>query len=195
MYIVNNLTSKTVILADIRAEIGPRKVLDLEMVIDRHKIDRSRDLRRAIQGKQIRIVKYSVVRVEKEHEEPKIQIIKERIIEKEKIDEERLTILIQEAVRNRSIEEKTEIEDRVSKAVSGGLKEILSSIREQLNSVKISSDADIVEDTLIDPELLANLKQKSIAKISEEIETSGGDTGKRIVIKNRRNIDDLASEL
>ncbi len=198
MYIVNNITGKTVLISDLKAEIGPHKILDLEKVVDRASIDRSPNLRQALQTNRLRLVKHSVIKTKKQVVHENVKII-EKTIEREKIDEARLARLIRSVIQEEHTNNK-DIEDRVHKAIGGNLKEIVSDIRKEIQSgfsrVRIESpkEKNIVEESIVDPVKLAELQQNAIKKISEGIEISDTKKPKSIRLINKK-LDDLASEL
>ena len=192
------MTGKTVLISDLKAEIGPHKILDLEKVVDRASIDRSPNLQQALQTNRLRLVKHSVIKTKKQVVREEVKII-EKTIEREKIDEVRLASLIRSVLHEESINNK-DIEDRVHKAIGGNLKEIVSDIRKEIQSgfskVRVAGPAEktIVEESIVDPVKLAELQQNAIRKISEGIEISDTKKPKSIRLVNKK-LDDLASEL
>ncbi len=192
------MTGKTVLISDLKAEIGPHKILDLEKVVDRASIDRSPNLRQALQTNRLRLVKHSVIKTKKQVVHENVKII-EKTIEREKIDEARLARLIRSVIQEENTNNK-DIEDRVHKAIGGNLKEIVSDIRKEIQSgfsrVRIESpkEKNIVEESIVDPVKLAELQQNAIKKISEGIEISDTKKPKSIRLINKK-LDDLASEL
>ncbi|KKM23190.1 hypothetical protein LCGC14_1617740, partial [marine sediment metagenome] len=93
-----NLTNKAIILSDLRAEIGPHKMLDLEKVAERTAVDRSYDLRLALSTKRLRLCSQGVV---SKTSKPEVFVV-EKIIEKhhhhesgqQGLDEARLAALM-----------------------------------------------------------------------------------------------------
>lgn len=200
IFVVHNLTSRTIILSDLRAEVGPRKLLDLEKVANREDIDRSRDLKQALNSKKLALTRHSVVHANVNAKQPEITRVIEKTIEKTvstpAFDEERLSALIKKAVEEQMQAQKTErIEDSVSKAVSKSLGGLVASIRDQINSVQVSntqSKRDMTPE--IDPAKLAEISQKSVQKMSENIETGGSQKSRKINVVNK-NLNNLADEL
>lgn len=196
MYIVHNMTTKTVILADLRAEIGPKKILDLEKVSHRDIIDRSHDLRQAIQSNRLRLIKYSVVKTHAVAAKPDTPHETVKIIEKDKLDDDRLRDLIKQAIAEeigRTRDDSDSVEDTVTRIFRNGVKELQSSLRDQISNLNVSGNQPKeIEESIIDPERLAELQQQSVNKI--EIETSGANQGKKVKIINT-NLNDLADEL
>lgn len=197
MYIVNNMTGKTVLISDLKAEISPHKILDLEKVVDRASIDRSTDLRQALQTNRLRLVKHSVIKQNKTVKDS-VRII-EKTIEREKIDEAKLASLIRSVIKEESVNSQ-DLEERVEKAIGGNLQDIASDIRREIqtgfSNVKFDPESAKrqVEESIVDHVRLAELQQKAIKKISEEIEISDGKKPKSIRLINKK-LDDLASEL
>lgn len=196
MYIVHNPTTKTIILSDLRAEIGPRKILDLEKITHRDAIDRSHALRQALNNNQLRLVKYSVVKthVHRQSEEPNI-----KIIERDKLDDNRLKDIIRQTIveeMNKSANSNGNFEGTVKRVLSESVQDLKSSIRDQINNLNIvpNKGQDQEYEDIIDPIKLAELKQQSIKKISEDIETNKKRENKKINIVNTK-ISDLADEL
>lgn len=193
LYVVTNLTNKTITLTDLRAEIGPHKVLDLERVADRFSIDRSYDLQVAMQNKLLRLVKHTVIRTNRPVEAPppvETRVI-ERTIEKQvnNFDEQKLAAIVRQ-VMNEQKPAQPQPDDMAD--TKNDLKSLLESIRSQLNSVHpVRSD---INEPGIDPSRLADLQQKSIEKMSQEIETGGQREVKKIKITNT-NLKNLAGEL
>lgn len=198
MYIVHNLTNKTVILSDLKAEIGPRKILDLEKVAHRDAIDRSYNLRQAIDSNQLRLVKYSVV---KTHAHPNQDVSDRiRIIEKDKLDDNRLIDLIRQTITEemgRNQRPTENVEGAIKRVISSSVMDLKDAIRDQINNLSVPGgvvNKTPEEEQFIDPAKLAEMQQKSIKKMTEEIETGGKQESKKIKITNS-NIRDLASEL
>ncbi len=189
MYVVRNLTKRTIILSDLRAEIGPYKILDLEKIAHREAVDRSADLRTALKSSRLKLMSNSVLNKKPEKE---IQIV-ERIIEKhiekpseDGIDEEKL-----EAIMRRLLEEKIKQpvapQDNTSVILNA-----VAALKEQL--AKMGSEDGISDMPDIDPALFADLQSKAVEKISETIETGVKKTPKKVKLKNTRSTD-LANEL
>lgn len=183
-------------LSDLRAEIGPRKVLDLELVMERSAIERSRDLRQALHSNCLRLIKHSVIRTPEKIVDPPVRVI-EKTIEREKLDEKRLTKLIREVISDEmqnAPDRPVDVEDQIKRAVGNSVGDLVGSIRDQINSLQINPREENTLDTPIDPRQLADLQQKSINKISENIETGGDSKTQKIRIINP-NLRDLASEI
>lgn len=195
MYIVHNLTTKTVILGDLKVEIGPRKILDLEKVAHRDIIDRSYNLRHALDNGQLRLVKYSVVKTHAQQTEVSEKI---RIVETDKLDDNRLRDLIRQTITEEIGKTHTnDVEGTIKRVISSSVMDLRDSIRDQINTLTVPGriiDKTSEEEQFIDPAKLAEMQQKSIKKMTEEIETGGKQEGKKINIKNS-NIRDLASDL
>lgn len=204
MYIVHNQTTKTVILADLKAEIGPKKILDLERVAHRDHIDRSHNLRQAIQSRQLRLVKHSVVKSNKVvTAEPSVKVVEvekrvEKTIERDKLDDDRLKDLIRQTIAeeiSKGQQPAGDIAATVRDAVGSSVDALRDSIRDQLNNIQIAGPGQPEkEEQFIDPSKLAELQAKSINKITDDIETGGDQSGRKIKIKNS-NVHDIANEL
>lgn len=175
MYTVRNLTDRVVTLSDIRVEIGPKRIVDLEQIVDRDKIDRSHTLRQALEQQILSVVKQTVVKTHiQTGPKPEIRVI-ERTIERtiEKHNETKMS----------------DIEDKIQKTIEDTIKKSLSNLQ-----IHQSNEQQVIE-TIIDPAKLAELQQLSVSKISENIETNVNKQNKKISIINTKNIKDLASEL
>ncbi len=193
MYVVRNLTKRTIILSDLRAEIGPLKMLDLEKVAHREAIERSADLRTALQSRRLRLMSNGVKSVP-EKEIQVIEKITEKIIEKhiEKPSEDGMDEKKLEAMMRRILAEQTK-EPTSPKDNTNVILNAVAALKEQL--ANISSTKDGVSDMPdIDPVLFADLQSKAIEKISETIETGSKKVPKKVKLKNTRSTD-LASEL
>ena len=190
------------ILSDLRAEIGPRRILDLEQIAHRDIIERSRDLKQAIKTNRLRLVKHSVVKTRKVAKQPVPptiieKTVVEKTIEKHKLDEERLRNLIRDTVADEIQKgNREDIGETVRRAVGSGVKDLQDAIRNQLNNIHIVSPGEHQQsdEVNIDPEKLAELQQKSIERISDGIETSGPSKTRKVRITNS-NVRDLANEL
>lgn len=190
MYIVHNLTNKTVILSDLRVEIGPRKVIDLERVAERITIERSRDLRQALNTRKLALTRHSVIKAPAK-KTSEVQVVERVVNESSSLDENRIAEIVRKAVAD---EMKQKQDDTVQKAMATTMGGLVSQIRDQINSIQIPQQQDKQEPLPIDPAKFAEISQQSIERISEGIETSGGKQ-KRINIINKTDISNLASEL
>lgn len=195
MYIIHNLTSKTIILSDLRVEIGPRKILDLERVADRATIDSSRDLKKALAQRRLALTRHSIIETNR--------AVEPRVIERpaQGIDEEQLSRLIKQAVSDELSKHKPEhqpqpdIEETIQKAIVSNMGGLVDSIREEINNVRVEKPDQRQQDIPIDPEKFAELSQKTVEKLSSEIETGGQKKAKSVRIINKKSASDLANEL
>lgn len=184
MYIVHNTSGKTVMLVDLRAEIQPRGIIDLERIADRDMIDKSRDLRHALRTGVLQLGRHSVVYT---------QAKAVKAVEQEpKFDEDRLASIIRQVVSEEMKRDQTPTTPdigQIKDAVTMSVNDLLSQIRERINTPQ----KETIETT-IDPEKIAELSQKSIAKIAGDIKTGGADKQRKVQIINQ-NLRDLASEI
>jgi len=191
-------------LSDLRAEIAPHGILDLERVADRPMIDKSRDLRDALKTKRLHLGRHSVVRAKVEAHQP-VKIIEhtdhvtERIIEREKdgLSEAKVLELMRQVMSEQEAPKESEspdIQKIVSKAISEGVGQLSDSIREKLDSIKVAAPEGKIEELPIDPKQFADISQRSIEKISKDIEGNITKKGKKVSIINK-NIDNIADEL
>ena len=195
MYIVHNTTNKTIMLADLRAEIKPKGVLDLEKVVSRSAIDSSRDLKNALHYKWLQLGKHSIIRTRAKSPPP--QIVERRTIQRieKEIDEDKLAALIRRVIQEESQGNKApDIGEDLKGMVQGSIDTLISSIQDKLGSIQHQKEGEEVEEVVIDPAKFAEISQRAIEKISEDIETSGPKKPKKINIRNK-NIQDLAGEL
>lgn len=173
-------------LSDLRAEIKPKAILDLEKVVTRTAINNSRDLKNALSRKWLQLGKHSIIRTRAKPPPPP-QIIERRIekhIEKG-IDEDKLADLIRRVV-------KEEVQDGKSPDIGEDLKGLLTSIQDKIGNIQPQKGDEVEE--IIDPARFAEISQRSVEKISEDIKTSGPKKPKKINIRNKK-IHDLAGEL
>jgi len=171
-------------------------MLDLEKVADRAKIDRSYDLRLALNTSRLRLCSQGIV---SKTTKPEVQIIEvEKVVEKHHhhheqqpqsqppLDEARLLALIQQAVKQTSPQPQgTESNQQILDAMADLHKKIEAIRGDELKDLDLPS---------IDPVKLAELQAKAIDKMSENIETGNKKTGKKVILKNTR-LGDLANEL
>lgn len=199
MFIVHNTTDKTILLSDLRAEIRPRGILDLEKVATRESIDRSPDLKFALRTKRLQMGRHSVIHTKayKPNVAPTHVIERETVIEKE-LDEEKMAAVIRKVLAENEkpvapVQPKENIKEEVEKAVKSGMGELISSIREQLNNVQ-ASPSQKQSPFPIDPAKFAEISQKSIDKVAKEIETGDTKKPKKIQFINK-DLKGLADEL
>ena len=185
-YIVHNVTKKTIILSDIRAEIRPSMTLDLERFAHRESIERSHDLIQAIKGGKLKLVSHGMIKsfVINNPRNQVTEKITERVIEKQSFSQEQL----EEVVRKVVGESKgsTDIQKIINDALGTGLANITEVLKGQ--AVQI----DTVKESQIDPEKLAQMQQQAIGKVFEDMKT--GDGREKKVIQGKQ-LDDLANEL
>ena len=197
MYVVHNVTNRTVMLSDLRAEIKPRGLLDLERVANRISIEGSKDLQAALRAKILHLGRHSIIRSKQDattiHTESTV-----KVVEKERdLDEDKLAQMIRTALKeNETPVSEVDVQSQVKEAVKEGVDGLLSSIRDQLNSIQPviqSQPQDRSDDLAIDPEKFAEISQNAVEKISQEIETGRTKLGKKYKIN--RNLRDLADDL
>lgn len=181
MYLIRNTTSKTVILSDLRATIGPYKILDLEKISDRVNIERSYCLQVALKKKNLQLVKKTAIPV---------QVISTIETIKQEFDEHKLKDMIRDVLNEKETEN---IEDSVSRALTKSVQPLIESIRDKIQSGPQPVHENKIE-TNIDPTKLAELQQAAIEKMSESIDDQRIKQGKKIRIKNL-NPNQLADEL
>ena len=190
MYVVRNLTKRTIILGDLKAEIGPYKMLDLEKVAHREDVSRSRDLRSALKSAMLRLMSNSVV---KQKKEPEVKIV-ERIIEKHHtettIDEARL-----EAIMRKILSEKSTPPTQIQESIpTDKILDAVAALQQKIDTLGTGKEESLLDMPGIDPERLADLQSKVIEEMSKNIETGVRKTGKKVKLKDT-NLSDLASEL
>lgn len=176
-FIVHNITKSTIVLSDLRAEIGPGKTLDLEKIAARPAIDHSHDLRTAIDSKRLRLC--SPVTIDKPKAEKPIEVQPAIHI----LDEAKLT----EVMRNL-------LKEIQPNQVQHSNKDVLDAVAALHKQLATNNPTEITSDYNIDPEQLAELQSAAIAKISEGIETSSKKSNKKVVLKNT-GLGNLANEL
>ncbi len=190
MYVVHNVTNRTIVLADLRAEIKPRGVLDLERVTSRANIDSSNDLKSALRSKILQLGRHSVIRT-KEVAQPQSSTT---IIEKEaSLDETKIAEMVREAVRaEMQVPQIGDVNEVVRTAVSKGIDTLMGSLRDKINSVQPSTQQP-QNEPVVDPEKIAAISQAAIDKISNEIEGGQPSLGKKY--KTSKSVRDLANDL
>lgn len=196
-YVVHNLTKRTIVLSDLRAEIGPQKMLDLEKVAERAAIDRSYDLRLALNTKRIRLCSQGIV---SKTVKPEVLVV-EKIIEKhhhhkteiktEILDEARLAALMKKILlENQPAPQQVTVAPIDS---SQQILEAMTALQQKIDAMGGDDNAELSMPS-IDPVRLAELQAKAIDKMSADIETGIKKPGKKVILKNT-HLGDLASEL
>jgi len=183
-------------LADLRAEIKPRGVLDLERVTSRVNIEASNDLRAALRSKILQLGRHSVIRikeiVETEHTTTKV-------VERERdLDESKIAEMVRAAVKaeiqgqpqpDHKLDDVNEV---VRTAVTKGIDELMGSLRDRINSVQPATQQP-QNEPVVDPEKIAAISQAAIEKIGGEIESGAPSLGKKY--KTSKSVRDLANDL
>lgn len=186
-------------MADLKAEIGPRKFIDLTKIADQSAIEKSRDLKLALNSKKLALTRHSLVQVKtalKETLPTSTEITKvvektviEKIVEKNpSIDEDKLTDLIQKAI--------TSTLNQQNKTIESGFSGIMSSIRNQIINAQSSPMQQSKHiETEIDPAKIAEISQKSIEKMTNQMESNAPKPVKKFNVVNSKNLDKQADEL
>ena len=184
------------ILSDIRAELGPYKTLDLEKVVRQERVESSINLRQALDLGTLCLVKHSVVHGPRRHTEvlPNAMSKAEMELIMRKIMAEYQT----PPAEPQPIPEAKDNTEEVGKIFENKMDKLMDSIRQEINSISIA-DGDGnkrgggVPMPAIDQAKLAEIQQKAVAKLGDEVSASV-KKGRKITIKNRK-MDDIASEL
>ncbi len=196
------MTTRTVVLSDLRAEIGPKRVIDLEKIARRDAVEESHDLKHALNSKRLQLVKSSVVKKQTVVQRERVKII-EKVIHREKEDNQKLIEMLRQVVRE---EMPKQVESAVQEQKSPNMDGIADTIKSQIESMRsdirkqIGSFSPVSESKLgpaIDPEKLAEITEKPVQRITESLETSHmNKNAKKFVITNqKKNLDDMANEL
>lgn len=192
MYIVRNLTNQTIVLSDLRAEIGPYKMLDLEKVALREAIDRSGDLKFALSTAKLRLLNSGIIRENGLTSTQERVIEKHHYIEREKTD---LTEAKMMAMMRKLIQEQKNTSN--SNNVDQQVLDAVTALKNQISSLNISGETTTkggIEMPSIDPVKLAELQSKAITKVSENLKTGNVKNKRKVILKNTK-LDDLANEL
>jgi len=197
-FVVHNLTKRTIVLSDLRAEIGPQKMLDLEKVAERNAIDRSYDLRTALGTKRLRLCSQGVISTSPK---PEVHVI-EKLVEKhhhhhteehhhekETLDEARILAMMRAIIKEN--QQSTVVTAGDNKQVLDAVAALQQQIQLLGGSERKSSDVNLMPS--IDPAKLAELTSRVVNKMSEGIETGNTKPGRRVILKNTR-LSDLADE-
>lgn len=196
MYIVRNLTNRPVVLSDIRAEIGPHRIIDLENAVSRDNVERSNDLKQALLSKKLQFVKQTVIRAPVIHTEQKV-IEKTVEIHKSDFDENKLKEIVRSVMKEElNAANPQNIDDTVQKAMSSGMSKVLDTLRDKLNSINIQTPASTPGyiDVPVDPGKLAEMQQRVVDNLSKDIDSNKIKQGKKIKLIDS-NISDRAKEL
>lgn len=177
MFIVRNLTSRTIILSDLNAEIGPHKILDLSKVAEMSRIEHSSYLKDSINRGILQVVKQTYIPVKQSQ-----------------IDEDKLKDLIREVMNEKG---DVDIKKTVTDTVKNDLIPVIESIRDRINNISVTHSgqpADQIPEPSISPEKLAELQQKAIDQMSENLGGGESKQTKRIKLTNV-NTKNFADEL
>ncbi len=188
-YLVKNVTGTLVTISDLRVQIPPvtqgHPYFDLEAVAYIDDILRSKNLKEAFEKRSLQRVVQSRIRlnrpIKKEAAEPPVE---KTAPATSKQDTTQLVDLLRQAIRE---------ELRDSQRSTNSIAELMSSLRDRLNSVQTGSSPE--EGPKVSEIDLANLQRAELEKLANEIETSGGDKGKRIAIREKDDVRKQASEL
>jgi vancomycin resistance protein YoaR len=170
-------------------------MLDLEKVAERAAVDRSYDLRLALDTKRIRLCSQGVV---SKSAKPEVRIV-EKVVEKhhhhetetQVLDEAKLAALMRKIM----LENKVDAPQPVQSDSNQQILDAMNALNNKIESMGGSGTNDSISDMpAIDPEKLAELQSKAIAKLSDSIQTGIKKTGKKVILKNTK-LGDLASEL
>jgi len=167
-------------------------MLDLEKVAERVTIDRSYDLRLALDTKRIRLCSQGIV---SKTVKPEVRVI-ETVIEKHHhhntetqiLDEARLTALLKKIIlENQAVPQLAPVDS------SQQILQAMAVLQKQIASMGGDNGGEL-DMPSIDPERMAELQAKAIAKLSEGMETGAKKPGKKVILTNT-NLGDLANEL
>ncbi len=191
---------RTVVISDLHAEISPKKVIDLERVADIVQIQKSYDLKVALQQKHLQLIRHNIIETPQAAAKT-VKIIEkhtETIIERDKLEDERLVALIKAAVAESVPKQEVNVDEVVSRAVDakvGNVNTILSDIRDKIANFRLGGGPEQQGiETSIDPARLAEMAGKSVDKIAGELESTIKQS-RKIRITPTKSLDDLASEL
>ena len=201
---MENVSNRTVILPDIRAEIGPGKQFDFAKIARIIDIERSRDLFTAIKAKLLKFVKKSVNKIKVE--KPPSEDVFKRLME------EAVAEAIKKSSESKQVIDMTKIKETVERQIAASLKKQQQApdndkISEKLdNLIQMMSksggstgmagsagDADKVAEPQVSLEDLASITQKGVQNVASEIKSSGDNKPKKIKLDTRAI--DLAKEL
>jgi len=167
-------------------------MLDLEKVAHREAIERSHDLRLALDTARLHLCSAGVVSNRSKPE------IVERVIEKrteehhhhekKSLDEDRLMSLMRQVMKEQSAKA---IQHKQA-ANNSQILEAMAVLQQKIEAM--GSGESYSEGPPIDPAVWANLQSKAIDQISKGIEGSHKAPGKRVVLKNT-GLSELANEL
>jgi len=164
-------------------------MLDLEKVTDRSRIDRSYDLRSALHTSRLRLVSHSAVL--KHIPQPIQEKVVERVIEKhhheQVFDETKLAEIMVKILK----ENQPTIQAPID---SGAVLKAVEALQKQISKIGASSDNN-TDMPDIDLEHWADLQSKAIEKLSENVESGNIKSGKKVILKSSKKLDDLANEL
>lgn len=196
MYIVRNLGHNTIVISDLRAEIGPFKVIDLEKIARREDIDRSHNLQECLHSKKLQLVKSSVVPVKTTTET--VERVVERVVIQDHTNEQLIKNIRQ--VIAEELPKHTKKGEHTTTTVTPDMSEInhkleqmMSDLREQISSF-VPAGQESTQPS-ISPEKIAEISEKPINKITQDFQTSTPPKQNKFVIKGNDKLHERAQEL
>ena len=179
-------------------------MLDLEKVADRNRIDRSYDLRTALHTSRVRLMSHSAKR-KKAPPPPVVERVIEKVIEKHHhhetqhhheqvkgIDEAKLAEMMAKILQENQPAQV--VQAPAPAADSDAVLKAMAALQEQIANMG-GSEPGVGDMPDIDPEHWANLQSAAIEKLSQDVEAGNVKTGKKVILKSSKKLDDLASEL
>lgn len=196
---MQNTTDRVMILSDLRVEIQPRARLDLSKACHTKDISRSRDLQKALHSKRLKILHR--IAPEKKQPPPVAATHTTTVIEKKSdLTEEKIANVVRQVMSEMKPElvapsQTVVIQNAdINAVLEHGMNKLLEQVSNKLSS--ISPNNSVVETSIISGDVLANLQEKAMNKISSEIESSEThQPAKSVTIKSEKSLRDLADEL
>lgn len=162
-------------------------MLDLEKVAERSAIDRSYDLRAALETSRLRLCSQGVI---SKTVKPEKKIIEQHHYHStDQLNEEKIAELLKKIVLENQV--KVDSGDATQQILQA-----MNALKDKIDSISSNNNENHrpSEVPAIDPEKLAELQSRAIDKMSATIETGNKKPGKKVTLKNTK-LGDLANEL
>lgn len=161
------------------------------MFANKYSIQSSSDLSRALSSKSLLLVKQTIISTNTiepvQPSDPNPGLSEDKL-------KDIIRSVVQEQLETNKIN--SNLENTVEKAINSSMSTIMDSLRDKLNSVGTVNPTNKKEeeDFSVSPEKLAELQQKTIEKISQEMQSNENKKTKKIKITDHR-LSDIANEL
>lgn len=190
MFEVFNLTNTTVIIPDLRIEIGPRQSFDLTLAASREDISNSKHLQTAIATKKLGLGRHTVIIRNNEPPAPPSLPVG--------VDENKIKSILRDIL---SEQKQADVELTIQQAISSNMNPLLDALQKKIDNigpavvVQSVDNASVVSGSspVVDPAKIAEIQQKSLENMTQGMESSEQKPYQKIVIKS--NLKNIADQL